>query len=210
MISLRNFSIQYNQFPLIHQLNIEFGQGIHVIYGKNGVGKSTFFHALIRYFPKISGDIYIDELRINEYSIDDLKDLISWSAAHPPKPELYVHQLFEMVSGDYQSILNRFDLKDLWEKRFDEMSDGQRQWVFLCFTLCRQTKYVLFDEPTNHLDFTKVKTFIQILLEFTQHQTILINTHDMQFLLQKNMRFYLFDQKYIAENQSDNIIKEFL
>ena len=34
-------------YPLLQDLTLEFGPGVHVIMGPNGVGKSTFAHALM-------------------------------------------------------------------------------------------------------------------------------------------------------------------
>ena len=48
MLVTQEFSIRVDgYYPILNDMNLEFGPGVHVIMGPNGVGKSTFAHALM-------------------------------------------------------------------------------------------------------------------------------------------------------------------
>ena len=48
MLVTQEFSIKVDgYYPLLNDMHLEYGPGVHIIMGPNGVGKSTFAHALM-------------------------------------------------------------------------------------------------------------------------------------------------------------------
>ena len=47
MLVTQEFTVKVDGNTILNDLTLEYGPGIHVIMGPNGVGKSTFAHALM-------------------------------------------------------------------------------------------------------------------------------------------------------------------
>ena len=47
MLVTQEFTIKVQDEIILDNINLEFGPGIHIVMGPNGVGKSTFAHALM-------------------------------------------------------------------------------------------------------------------------------------------------------------------
>ena len=47
MLITQEFTVKVDDQIVLNDLNLDFGPGVHVIMGPNGVGKSTFAHALM-------------------------------------------------------------------------------------------------------------------------------------------------------------------
>ena len=48
MLVTQEFSIKVDgYYPILNDMHLAYGPGVHIIMGPNGVGKSTFAHALM-------------------------------------------------------------------------------------------------------------------------------------------------------------------
>ena len=65
-----------------------------------------------------------------------------------------------------------------------ELSSGQQQKVALARALVTNPEIIIADEPTGNLDYESGQELMQILTKFntTLHKTILMVTHDLEYL----------------------------
>ena len=112
--------------------------------GRNGKGKTTFFHLLMGkydYSGHISSNVTF------EYFPYDVKDKSQWtieviSQIYPD----YVHwQLVKELS-----LLEADD--SILYRPFQTLSDGEQTKVLLAILFLKENSFLLIDEPTNHLD----------------------------------------------------------
>ncbi len=70
---------------------------------------------------------------------------------------------------------------ELEERRFDELSGGERQKVILAMALAQQPKLLLLDEPIVHLDITHQVEILELVrrLNVEQGLTVIAAMHDL-------------------------------
>lgn len=77
------------------------------------------------------------------------------------------------------------------------LSGGEQQMIWLAQVSMQNTPLIVLDEPTQHLDlYFKKQVFNQLETWVNQGKTILVSTHDIQYLAQFPKARLLFFQKY--------------
>ncbi|GKV64335.1 MULTISPECIES: ABC transporter ATP-binding protein [unclassified Sporosarcina] len=176
-------------------LQIERGEFL-VLVGPSGCGKTTTLKMINRLIPLTKGTIRLDEKRISDYPIHELRwqigyvlqqialfphmtieeniavvpELIGWKKQ---RIQERVTELLEMVGLD-PSIYRR--------RKPSELSGGQQQRVGVVRALAADPDILLMDEPFSALDpISRVKLQDDMLeLQRNIQKTIVFVTHDLQ------------------------------
>lgn len=177
---------------------IQEGEKIGII-GINGTGKTTLLRI-------ISGDEEPDQgqvIRQNGLKIAVLtqthdfpeeETVLSYTAAA-------VRQEEWDADNEAKTMLNALGLID-YEKKFSELSGGQKKRAALARTLLQPSDVLILDEPTNHLDEAMISWLEQYLRRY--RGTVILVTHDRYFLDQVTNRIleisrgnlYSYDANY--------------
>ena len=177
---------------------IQEGEKIGII-GINGTGKTTLLRI-------ISGDEEPDQgqvIRQNGLKIAVLaqthdfpeeETVLSYTAAA-------VRQEEWDADNEAKTMLNALGLTD-YEKKFSELSGGQKKRAALARTLLQPSDVLILDEPTNHLDEAMISWLEQYLRRY--RGTVILVTHDRYFLDQVTNRIleisrgnlYSYDANY--------------
>jgi len=159
-----------------------------VIYGKNGIGKTTLLKSLkdvleekgisVGYIPQDYGDIL-------DYSVDVVSFLVKEQAKYP----LYrIRQILGQLGFKREDML----------KKIEEISEGQKLKVLLLRLVSLDTEILLLDEPTRNISPLNQDEIYEL---FKQYQgAILAVTHDRAFIE------YVFDE--MMELREDGFMKE--
>lgn len=89
----------------------------------------------------------------------------------------------------------------LARRPIDELSDGERQRVFIAKALAQATPLILLDEPTAFLDFAAKVATLRLLrrLSHERSRTILLSTHDVELALALTDRLWLMRDGTLTE-----------
>lgn len=184
-ISFKNLAFSYGNFSLKPTtLDIHKGELIFLI-GKNGSGKSTFsllFSALIK---AKSGELYLDEHKIDDDNVYAYRALISaiFSEFH-----LFTQTIKNGVCADekdikhYLKVLeleNKIEVKDA-ELTDTKLSSGQKKRLAMLICLLEERDVLIFDEFAADQDPVFRRFFYKELLPLLKKQgkTILTISHD--------------------------------
>lgn len=86
------------------------------------------------------------------------------------------YEMDSLVNG----IADGLNLNPLLQKRFDQLSGGEKTKVGLCYLLLQKPNVLLLDEPTNHLDMKAIDWLSQFISNYDG--TVIVVSHDRYFL----------------------------
>ena len=180
------------------------------ITGGNGSGKSTFLRVLSGLYPADSGEITLDGKRIDQYSRDEYRALMS--------AIFFDYHLFRRLygirdpePGEIDRLLTLFRLADKTgltdgEFRTLELSGGQRRRLALIVSLLEKRPILLLDEWTAEQDPEFRRKFYEELLPDLMRAgaTVVVITHDDRYLDELNLpaRRIRMDEGRIVEQRT--------
>ena len=194
-VNVDNAQISFGKKILFTNLFFEVPAGGKlIIEGENGCGKTTLLNALLGTKNLDSGTI-----RINGKSPKNLEKRTIAYIKQNQNQETFPVSAQEVVkmglcSGlkkkealwQIETAMKRTDCFLLKDRNYFTLSGGERQKVALARCMCQKAKLLLLDEPTSFLDKNSQSNLIDILKSFEKGQspTIIIVTHDLEFLRQ--------------------------
>lgn len=194
-------------------LNLSSQEGeLVALIGKNGCGKSTLLRSMSCLQPILGGHILINGNNLVEMKPKERARIISivltdrQSAAAFTVKELisigrdpYTGWLGSLSDTDENFIAQAIEMTNLqgFENRnIHELSDGERQRVFIARALAQNTPIILLDEPTSHLDLPNRISILLLLQKLAREtgKTIFISTHELETALQIADKIWMMEK----------------
>ncbi len=185
----------------LDHLSIEIDNGGFVcLSSPSGGGKTTLLNAIGGLDKPDSGEVWIDEQRIDTLSKGQLAELRLSKIgfvfqAYNLIPVLTAQENVEFVMQvqgvspaerreKSLAILDEVGLAGLETRRPAEMSGGQQQRVAVARAIVSRPELVLADEPTANLDSKTSAELMELFVELNRHHntTFVIATHDQSVM----------------------------
>lgn len=217
-IETRSLSIGYRlskgRRSVVHDgldLRLEAGE-VTCLLGLNGAGKSTLIKTLCGFIEPLGGQIDICGKPLDKYTKSELSRTIGvvltekTNAGGITVRELvalgrYPHTGFfgKLSSEDHNKMDRALEAVGMAHKadcHISELSDGERQKVFIAKTLAQECPIIILDEPTAFLDVTsRIETMVLLRrIAREEGRAILLSTHDLESALQLADRLWLQEQ----------------
>ncbi|STY63263.1 cysteine/glutathione ABC transporter ATP-binding protein/permease CydC [Mannheimia haemolytica] len=182
----------YGEHNVLNNLSLEVLKGQKVaILGKTGSGKSTIFQLLNRNYDPTSGQIWLNNCKIDEYSEPMLRSkLVTLSQrvhifSQTLKDNLLMgnaqatdEQMQEVVRKVGLGHLLETDGLNLWLGEGGRpLSGGEQRRLGLARLLLSSAELVLLDEPTEGLDRETEQQIINLILTYCRDRTLIMITH---------------------------------
>lgn len=187
VIQIEHLKKNYGKHAGIKDVTFSVNQGeIFGFVGPNGAGKSTTLKALMGLLFPSGGSASILGLD----TVRDSKGIKAFTGYVPSDARLYPHMrvgellrrnaaFYRADYGEETRRLCRLFEVDL-QKRFQELSTGNRKKVSILCALQPGPKVILLDEPTNGLDPVMQKLLFAELKERTARgATVLLSSHNL-------------------------------
>ena len=231
ILKTENLSIGYSskksETVVASNINIELQQGELIgLVGANGIGKSTFLRTITRVQKPLSGDVYINNKLLNEFSSNELAKALSLVLTEQvASKNLSVSELVALGRQPYTNwvgnlskndiaIVNKAmtqtNIEDLKHKKCFELSDGQLQKVMIARALAQDTNLIILDEPTTHLDMYH-KAFVLNLLKNLVNETnksILFSSHEIDLAIQLCDKLIVMTEDHVIIDSPCKLIEK--
>jgi energy-coupling factor transport system ATP-binding protein len=203
-------------------LTIQDGEFL-AIMGENGAGKTTLVKHFNGLLKPTKGKVLVDGVETTKVSVATLARTVGFVFQNPD------HQLFsETVEEEIAFALKNFGFsQDVIEKRVEwalnllgltqyrktspfMLSGGERKRVALASVLAWDPKILILDEPTIGQDYQQKEKLRQFILQMkAQGKTVVIVTHDVEFVAECNPRVVLMrGGKIVADGEARRILTD--
>ena len=235
MLEINNLTKTFeNGTPALKGVNLKINKGEFVsILGRSGSGKTTLLRSINGLETASSGEIYLDNKRVNLETINEVQNktgmifqefnlINNLSAINNVLTGLLNSSnkflsLFYLFSKDQKiDALKSLETVGLLEKsynRSDELSGGQRQRVGIARAIIKKPLLLLADEPVASLDPKAADLILSLLKKINKEYgtTILCNLHQVDLAKKYSDRVVgLVDGKVIFNEKSNDIDKNYL
>ena len=210
MISVKNIQVCYGQSVVIPDLSFTAPHGeILGIIGRNGMGKSTLFRALIGMIPTRSGTITLHDKDITG---QPSYRRVAQGVAFVPQgrmifPYLSVYEnLISGVAGRVKTeavdeIYALFPvLRDMRKRKGGNLSGGQQQQLAIGRALMTNPSVLLLDEPTEGIQPSIIKDISRSLREIRDLKklTIVVSEQVLSFVLDTCDNIMVIDKGHLV------------
>ena len=198
-VCLKNVSFAYDDGrPILEHIELAIMESTFTaIVGPNGGGKTTLLRLILGQLVPSSGEIHIFGRSPRE-----AREKIGYVPQQLRYDQLFPITVSEVVLmgtltaksalgfryGEKAKEAARAALSEvglaLWNEPFHALSGGQRQRVLIARALVGRPELLLLDEPTANLDAAVSAEFYELLSVLNKDMTILLVSHDMEFVAQ--------------------------
>ncbi|HAK1252290.1 TPA: ABC-F family ATP-binding cassette domain-containing protein [Listeria monocytogenes] len=171
--------------------------GLYIIIGANGVGKTTLAKKILHANRSISCMMKQDDNQILEY--ETVLTNISMN---------------EIAEKTVINFLEEHQLDYLITKKSKFLSGGEKRLVNLLRAILSNQEVLILDEPSNDLDIDVFEKAKQIIYQAAESKIILLITHDDRFTeydkkieIKKNQSYEADSFSFNKESSKERIIK---
>jgi ATP-binding cassette subfamily B protein len=195
-INFKNVDLTYKDTGIraLKQFNLQVKRGEKIaIIGRTGSGKTTVAQLLLRMHDPTQGDIELDGVNIKNYSLETLREQISYvpqdvflfsetvynnigfglgqtstEAVEKAAVQAHVHKEITAFPEGYNTMIG---------ERGVTLSGGQKQRISIARALIKDPALVIFDDCLSAVDVRTEKEIISSLKEYLEDKTAIIITH---------------------------------
>lgn len=200
VVQMKNLGKKYGEKEILKDVNIIIERGDKIAFvGKNGEGKSTLSKVIVGEITDYSGEYKEGHQVSIGYFAQNQAALLDGN-------KTVFDTIDEVAVGDIRSkirnILGSFLFgEDDIVKKVKVLSGGEKSRLALAKLILSPVNLLVLDEPTNHLDMDSKDILKNALIRYDG--TLIIVSHDRDFLQGLTNSLYEFRNKHITEFKGD-------
>lgn len=216
MIEAKSISFTYpNDVEALREVSVTVKDGEFVaIMGQNGAGKTTLVKHFNGLLKPTKGQVTVNGVDVTKVSVAKLARNVGFVFQNPDH-QLFSDSVEEEISfalrnfGFEESVvesrvtwaLNLLNLTQYRKTSPFMLSGGERKRVALASVLAWNPETLILDEPTIGQDYQQKEKLRQFILQMkTQGKTVIMVTHDVEFVAECNPRVLLMCEGKIVDD----------
>lgn len=220
ILSLQNVIKQYSNHRAVDDVSFDIPKGsIFGLLGPNGAGKTSLIRIITTITGADGGTITLDGEPLSNHHpmyigyLPEERGL--YKKMKVGEQLLYLAQLKGLSKAQAKENLmfwlERFDIKDWWKKKIEELSKGMQQKIQFIATVVHNPKLIILDEPFTGLDPINTNLIKDEIHRLNKAGTsIIFSTHRMEQVEEVCTDIVLINQgKKILEGRVDQIKRDF-
>ncbi|MFI5144332.1 MAG: ATP-binding cassette domain-containing protein [Ignavibacteria bacterium] len=188
-IKVTNLTKYYGETLAVDDISFEVSKGeILGFLGPNGAGKSTTMKIITTYLPPTTGSITIDDLDVEQNSLDVRKKIGYLPEQNPLYMDMKVTDYLEYVAAldgvprdkvrsRRDEMINVCGLEEMKDRVIGELSKGYKQRVGLAQAMINNPEVLILDEPTSGLDPNQIIEIRNLIKKLGKQKTVILSTH---------------------------------
>lgn len=211
-----------NGFTALKHVSLTIDRGECVaIMGENGAGKTTLIKHFNGLLKPTKGTVTVEGNNTKDLSVAQLSRKVGLVFQNPD------HQFFsETVEEEVAFALKNFGFQeDEIKRRVDQalermgltqyrqnspfnLSGGEKKRLAIASVVVFNPDYLILDEPTIGQDYLQKREIIEIIRSFLKEgKTVVIVTHDLEFVVDLRPRIILMSQgRIISDDNADKAL----
>ena len=224
VLCMQNISFCYTDKPVLEDISLGLDRAeIVAVIGPNGSGKTTLLKLINATLFPLSGRMLIEGKDTKQWTRREIARTVAIVPQESPAVfPFFAEEIVMMGRFPYRGSLAfetrtdyriareamaRTDCLSFAQRRFNELSAGERQRVLIARALAQEPKILLLDESTVFLDLKHQAQFLSLLKQLNQerHLTVIFVTHDVNLAAQNADRLLLLykGKKYAIGTPAD-------
>tara|TARA_Y100000385_G_C13075492_1_gene631226 strand:+ start:226 stop:990 length:765 start_codon:yes stop_codon:yes gene_type:complete len=227
MIIAKDITKSFDIQEVLKGISFTFEKGkTNLIIGKSGAGKTVLLKILVGLLQPSTGTVYYDDIDICSINKQQLRELrmqigmlfqgnalfdsmtIEENIRFPM--DMFTKESIQEKRNRVNYCLERVSLEGINNKYPSEISGGMQKRVGIARSIVLSPKYLFCDEPNSGLDPKTAITIDELISSITKDNeiTTIINTHDMNSVMEIGENICFLDQGEIAwQGHKDEVLE---
>ena len=227
ILHIDTISVAYSKrFNILSQVSLSLESNkIIALIGENGSGKSTLLKSICGLIKIAQGEIHLFGKDFNEWNKSSLAQKIAYVSSSENVRSIitverfvgfgrypYTSWMVNQTKEDFdyiQSALSSCKIEYLREKTMAQLSDGERQKVYLARAIAQNADLIILDEPTTHLDVKSSNSMFQLIQSQKElGRAVLFSSHQIEKALSIADKVWVVDCGSVIETTPDEFYKD--
>ncbi|SJZ60105.1 lipid A ABC transporter ATP-binding protein/permease MsbA [Photobacterium toruni] len=225
-VSVKDVTFTYptKDTPALRNVSFELPAGKTVaLVGRSGSGKSTIANLLTRFYDIDSGDLRLDNVDLQDYTLSNLRSQV---AVVSQSVHLFNDTIANNIAYASGETYTRADIERVAELAYAmdfikdmehgldtvigengvSLSGGQRQRLAIARALLRNAPVLVLDEATSALDTESERAIQRALDELQKNRTVLVIAHRLSTIEKADQILVVDDGEIIERGTHGELI----